>query len=100
MEKLNTLWNYTLLTLSNGDAITLGQAFSALLFFALALTLGRYLTRLLSRQLRRSQVDPNAIQTIVRLFNENGIAIAFPQRDIHLDASKPLEIHLQNGQPA
>jgi small-conductance mechanosensitive channel len=68
MEKLNTIWNYTLLTLSNGDAITLGQAFSALLFVALALTLGRYLTRLLSRQLRRSQVDPNAMQTIVRLF--------------------------------
>jgi small-conductance mechanosensitive channel len=68
MEKLSTIWNYTLLTLSNGNEITLGQALSALLFLALALTLGRHLTRLLSRQLRRSQVDPNAIQTIVRLF--------------------------------
>jgi small-conductance mechanosensitive channel len=68
MEQLNEIWNYTLLTLSNGDAITFGQAFSALLFLALALTLGRYLARLLARQLRRGQVDPNAIQTIVRLF--------------------------------
>ena len=68
MEKLNAVWNYALLTLSNGDVITFGQAFSALLFFALALMLGRHLTRLLGRRLQRSHVDPNAIQTMVRLF--------------------------------
>jgi len=68
MEQLNSLWNYTLLTLSNGGAITLGQAFSALLFLALALMLGRYLARLLARQLQRGHVDANATQTIVRLF--------------------------------
>jgi small-conductance mechanosensitive channel len=68
MEKLNSIWNYTLLTLSNGDAITFGQAFFALLFLLLALTLGRFLTRLLARQLQRGRVDPNAVQTIVRLF--------------------------------
>jgi len=68
MEALHSIWKYTLLTLSNGDAITFGQAFSALVFLALALVLGRFLAGLLSRQLRRGQVDPNAIQTIVRLF--------------------------------
>lgn len=28
------------------------------------------------------------------LFNENGIVIAFPQRDVHLDSSDPLEIRV------
>jgi len=32
---------------------------------------------------------------IERLFREHGIVIAFPQRDIHLDTSKPLEIHMK-----
>jgi len=68
MEKLNSVWNYTLLTLSNGDAITFGKAFSTLLFLLLALILGRYLARLLARQLQRGRVDPNATQIIVRLF--------------------------------
>ena len=68
MEKLNSIWNYALLTLSNGDVLSVGQAFSAVVFLILALFLGRHLTRLLGRQLKRGQVDPNAIQTIVRLF--------------------------------
>jgi len=68
MEKLNLLWNYTLLTLSSGNVITFGQAFSALLFLLLALILGKYLARLLAHQLQRGQVDVNARQTIVRVF--------------------------------
>jgi len=32
---------------------------------------------------------------IERLFRENGIVIAFPQRNIHLDSSRPLEVRLQ-----
>ena len=31
---------------------------------------------------------------VSQLFDENGIVIAFPQRDVHLDASKPLEIRM------
>ena len=31
---------------------------------------------------------------IGELFADNGIVIAFPQRDVHLDAKKPLEIHV------
>lgn len=31
---------------------------------------------------------------ITELFEENGIVIAFPQRDVHLDASGPLEIRM------
>ena len=30
-------------------------------------------------------------------FNEAGIVIAFPQRDVHLDTSKPLDIRLRKS---
>jgi len=45
-------------------------------------------------------MDIRRIQSDVRfkvnaLFDEHNIVIAFPQRDIHLDTSKPLEIHLK-----
>jgi small-conductance mechanosensitive channel len=30
------------------------------------------------------------------LFRENGLVIAFPQRDVHLDASKPIEVRLRS----
>ena len=35
---------------------------------------------------------------VSQLFDENGIVIAFPQRDVHLDASKPLEIRMIGDQ--
>ena len=31
---------------------------------------------------------------IDRLFNEAGIVISFPQRDVHLDTMKPLEVKM------
>ena len=31
---------------------------------------------------------------ISQLFDDNGIVVAFPQRDVHLDATKPLEIRM------
>jgi len=30
-------------------------------------------------------------------FNAAGISIAFPQRDVHLDTSSPLDIRLSRG---
>lgn len=33
-------------------------------------------------------------QAINRKFNESGISIAFPQRDVHLDISKPIDIRI------
>ncbi|MGM0526364.1 MAG: mechanosensitive ion channel family protein [Pseudomonadota bacterium] len=44
--------------------------------------------------IRRVQSDVRF--NIERLFAENDIVIAFPQRDVHLDTSKPLEIHLKD----
>ena len=37
---------------------------------------------------------------ISRRFKEAGISVAFPQRDVHLDASAPLDIRLVDGPPA
>ena len=41
-------------------------------------------------------------QAINKRFNEAGISIAFPQRDVHLDTLKPLEVRISrdDGQPA
>jgi len=35
-------------------------------------------------------------QAINRKFNESGISIAFPQRDVHFDTSKPIDIRVHN----
>ncbi len=37
-------------------------------------------------------------QAINRKFKEAGIEIAFPQRDLHLDTTRPLEIHIKRSQ--
>jgi len=34
---------------------------------------------------------------IAELFEQNGIVVAFPQRDVHLDSKDPLRIHLMPG---
>jgi potassium efflux system protein len=41
-------------------------------------------------------------QAINKRFDEAGITIAFPQRDVHLDTLKPLEVRISrdHGQPA
>ena len=36
-------------------------------------------------------------QAINRKFNEAGIVVAFPQRDLHLDSSRPLEIRMHRS---
>jgi len=50
------------------------------------------------RQLRQIRSDLRF--KITDLFTEHGITIAFPQRDVHLDASKPLQIELMRPQPS
>ncbi|MCP4877410.1 MAG: mechanosensitive ion channel, partial [Gammaproteobacteria bacterium] len=37
-------------------------------------------------------------QSIYKKFNDAGIVIAFPQRDIHLDTSKPLDLRIHKLQ--
>ena len=45
----------------------------------------------------RRIIESDIRYRIDELFRENGIVIAFPQRDVHLDSLKPLEIKLLNS---
>jgi potassium efflux system protein len=57
---------------------------------ALSLTLRCFVAKVDERLDAVSEIH----QTIHQRFNESGISIAFPQRDVHLDASQPLEVRL------
>jgi small-conductance mechanosensitive channel len=46
---------------------------------------------------QRLIIESNIRFRIDDLFRESGIVIAFPQRDVHLDASKPLELKIFRG---
>jgi small-conductance mechanosensitive channel len=50
------------------------------------------------RELRRTRSDIR--YRISELFEENGIVIAFPQRDVHLDAPDGLRVHVVNEEQA
>ncbi len=45
----------------------------------------------------RLQIKTDLLRTINRKFEEAGIVIAFPQRDLHLDTASPLEVRLLQG---
>jgi len=61
---------------------------------ALEITLRCYIGSMDFRLLTRSELN----QTINQEFEAAGIVIAFPQRDIHLDTSQPLDVHIHRGQ--
>jgi potassium efflux system protein len=46
---------------------------------------------------KRLTVDSELRLQINRRFNDAGIVVAFPQRDIHLDTTAPLEIRMMNS---
>ncbi len=46
------------------------------------------------KQINRRRVMSDIRHRIVKLFGERGIEIAFPQRDVHLDSSKPFRVEL------
>ncbi len=49
---------------------------------------------------QRLHVSSEVMLDINRRLNEKGIVVAFPQRDVHLDTSQPLEIKLmERGRP-
>ncbi|MDO9105814.1 MAG: mechanosensitive ion channel [Methylovulum sp.] len=59
---------------------------------ALNLTLDFWVGNL--KQINRRRVMSDIRHRIVKLFDERGIEIAFPQRDVHLDSSKPFKVEL------
>jgi small-conductance mechanosensitive channel len=53
----------------------------------------------MKRPMDRRQALSTARFRIDELFRENGIVIAFPQRDVHLESLKPIEVRLMDDQP-
>ena len=62
---------------------------------ALTIVLRCYIASMDFRLLIQSELN----ETINQKFAKAGISIAFPQRDIHLDTSQPLDIRLHQAQP-
>ena len=48
----------------------------------------------IQRIIERRRIESSVRFRIDELFRDAGIVIAFPQRDVHLDTSTPLELHL------
>ncbi|MCH8150189.1 MAG: hypothetical protein IH987_19795 [Planctomycetes bacterium] len=48
----------------------------------------------------RRMVESDIRYRVDTLFREAGIVIAYPQRDIHFDAVKPVEVRLLTDQPS
>jgi small-conductance mechanosensitive channel len=53
----------------------------------------------MQRMMDRRRVESEIRQAIDRRFREAGIVIAFPQRDVHLDAARPLEVVVRDRVP-
>ena len=47
---------------------------------------------------QRLRVSSDLMLDINRRLNDKGIVVAFPQRDVHLDTSQPLEIRMMRGE--
>ncbi|WP_287126384.1 mechanosensitive ion channel domain-containing protein [Desulfobacter sp.] len=45
----------------------------------------------------RREIESNVRFKIDQLFSEAGLVIAFPQRDVHLETLKPLQINIEHG---
>lgn len=49
------------------------------------------------RIIQRREIESNVRFKIDELFSKEGLVIAFPQRDVHLDTLKPLQINIEQG---
>ena len=45
----------------------------------------------------RAIVESDVHERVDELFREAGLVIAFPQRDVHLDSTSPIEIRMTTG---
>ena len=67
MDDLQKYWNFPLVTLNSGAQVTIGQVALTLFILVAGLVLAWYLQRLIGRQMRKANVDPNVAQTIQRV---------------------------------
>ena len=61
-----------------------------------ALVFDLYFWVLIKRIMDRRKIESDIRFRIDDLFREAGIVIAFPQRDVHLDTLKPLDVRVLN----
>ena len=69
MEEFYAFWNRTLVTLSGGAQLTVGQVILVIVFLLLAMVVSRILGRMLLRLMARKNVEANVAQTIHRMFS-------------------------------
>jgi small-conductance mechanosensitive channel len=67
MDQLRDTWYYPLIKLSSGVEITVSQITLALLVVLLGIMIGRWVQRMLGRQLKRHRINPNSALTIQRV---------------------------------
>jgi len=67
MEEFKKYWDFPLFSISSGPQITLGQVIMTLVVIFLGFFISWYLQRLLGRQLRKADVNPNVTQTVQRI---------------------------------
>ena len=77
MNELEKYWNHSLVTLSTGSQITVGQIVLTVMMVFLGLALIWYLQRLVGRQLVKAKVDPNVIQTVQRVLFYSLLIVLF-----------------------
>jgi small-conductance mechanosensitive channel len=67
METLEKIWHYRLVALANGGEVTIGQIILAIFLCILGFLLAKLVQRLIGVQMRKSQANPDVIQTIQRV---------------------------------
>jgi len=67
LEQFRDIWHYPLITLAGGGVITVSQIVLVVVIVLGGLVLGRWLQKLLGRQMSRTNFNPNSAQTIQRL---------------------------------
>ena len=77
MNELEKYWNHSLVTLSTGSQITVGQIVLTVMIVFLGLALIWYLQRLVGRQLVKAKVDPNVTQTVQRVLFYSLLIVLF-----------------------
>ncbi|HEY5665164.1 MAG TPA: mechanosensitive ion channel domain-containing protein [Gammaproteobacteria bacterium] len=66
-DRVLTIWNYPLVTLSDGAVISVSQIVLVLVILAVGVIVSRWIERLVGRRLRQTQLQADAAQLIQRL---------------------------------
>ena len=77
MNEIEKYWNFPLVTLNTGAQITVSQVILTVLVIFIGLVLIWFLQRLIGRQMKKANVDPNVTQTVQRILFYSFLVILF-----------------------